>query len=434
MTTGINEFERSFPPRFPAGRGGAIGLRPRRDASRAHPLATWLALSGVVLPTELQLTLAGARLTLGRMGIMLLIVPALVALFQKGRKLLVSDFIALVLAAWMVWAGFYAGSSDSISSAIALGIEYSGGYLVARAFFFGPAALRQFVRVLKILTAVVVALGMVDFISGRWVVHDALVSIVGAPWLGALYRGTTVRAASTLDHPILFGTYCSLAAAIFLFSESRTPKRIFWVGISFVGCAMSQSSAGMMSFFLALSIFLYESAMKSFPARWGLFWCVVGVTAAVIFAATNHPIGWIISHMTFDPTSGFYRILIWDAAFEKIAQAPVTGFAFDLLNNDILDHTVDCVWLVSALRFGLPAITLMVLFNLLAMLPAPRQSVRRGGDDYMDRMRRAFTVVLLLYMFVGLTVHFWNFMWIFWGVCVGCRASLREWFLVADRT
>jgi hypothetical protein len=147
-----------------------------------------------------------------------------------------------------------------------------------------------------------------------------------------------------------------------------------------------------------------------------------------VFAASNHPIGWIISHMTFDPSSGFYRILIWDAAFVKIAQAPITGFAFDLLNSDILDHTVDSVWLVSALRFGLPAIVLMILVNLAAILPAPRQNVRRAGSEYMVRMRRAFTLTLLLYMFVGLTVHYWSFMWIFWGLCVGCRASLREWF------
>ena len=433
MTSGINEFERSAPRIPGARRIGSMGLR-RREASRAHPLATWLALSGVVLPTELQLTVAGARLTLGRLGIMLLIAPALLALFQKGRKLLVSDFIALALAAWLAGTAVYAGESDSISSATALCIEYSGGYLVARAFFFGPSALREFVRVLKLLTVVVVSLGVVDVIAGRWVVHDTLTSLVGAPWLGAIYRGTTVRAASTLDHPILFGTYCSLAAAIFLFSESRLPRRILWVGISFVGCAMSQSSAGMMSFFIALSAFLYEGAMKSFPARWGLFWCVVGIMTAVIFSAANHPIGWIISHMTFDPTSGYYRILIWDAAFEKIAQAPITGFAFNLLNNYILDHTVDSVWLVCALRFGLPEIVLMVLFNLLVMLPAPGQGVRQIGDDYMDRMRRAFTVVLLLYMFVGLTVHFWNFMWIFWGLCVGCRASLREWFMGTART
>jgi len=35
-------------------------------------------------------------------------------------------------------------------------------------------------------------------------------------------------------------------------------------------------------------------------------------------------------------------------------------------------------------------------------------------------------LLLLVFMFSGLTVHFWNYMWMFWGVCLGVRASLRE--------
>jgi hypothetical protein len=29
-------------------------------------------------------------------------------------------------------------------------------------------------------------------------------------------------------------------------------------------------------------------------------------------------------------------------------------------------------------------------------------------------------------MFAGLTVDFWNYTWMFWGLCIGIRASLRE--------
>ena len=33
---------------------------------------------------------------------------------------------------------------------------------------------------------------------------------------------------------------------------------------------------------------------------------------------------------------------------------------------------------------------------------------------------------------IGLTVHFWNYMWIFWGICLGVRASLREWSFAGE--
>jgi hypothetical protein len=36
------------------------------------------------------------------------------------------------------------------------------------------------------------------------------------------------------------------------------------------------------------------------------------------------------------------------------------------------------------------------------------------------------SLVIFLFMFIGLTVHFWNGMWMFWGLCIGIRVSLSE--------
>lgn len=436
MTSNINEFgpaRRRF-----AASGSQYGTRresTRRTAQHANLLVAWLAMIGAFLPAELQLSIAGGKFTAGRIGILLLTVPALVVLLQAGRKLMFSDFLALSIGVWMVGIGYQAGDADSLSSSIALVIEFVGGYFVARAFFFGLPALDGFTRVVRLLVIVLVIFGFVDFISGRWVVHDFLTSLVGAPWLGAIYRGDTVRAASTLDHPILFGTFCAISAALLLNSEQRTPNRILWAGTCFAGCLLSKSSAGLLSFLIVIFAYGYESVMKVYRWRWKLFWSVVVSIVAVIFVVANHPIGWAISHMTIDPVSGFYRILIWDAAFAKMAEAPFTGFGFNVVGNDILDHTVDSVWLVLGLRFGLPMIALVALISIAAILPIARNAanVKEGSSSYVSRMRRAFTVMLLVFMFAGLTVHFWNFMWIFWGLCIGCRVSLRELLMMQGR-
>ena len=126
---------------------------------------------------------------------------------------------------------------------------------------------------------------------------------------------------------------------------------------------------------------------------------------------------------------------IWDAAISKISEAPIFGFAFRTLNVGILDNTVDCVWLVYALRFGLPMIALFLMTNIATfLLNGQRQTdITTVRETYMNRMRTAFTLVLVLFSLMGLTVHFWNFMWIFWGVCIGIRASLREQALEAAR-
>ena len=198
------------------------------------------------------------------------------------------------------------------------------------------------------------------------------------------------------------------------------------VRFCFLGCILSLSSAALMAFGIALTTYTYDRLMKQFLWRWPAFWIVMGTLIFTIFLVANHPLGWVISHLTLDPQTGYFRFMIWEAALAYIAQAPVTGHSYELLNSWILDMTVDSFWLMFSLRFGVPITILFFLTNVAAFFPTRQKSKNETNDFYLDRMRRAFTLVLLMFMFVGLTVHFWNFMWIFWGLCIGIRASLRE--------
>ncbi len=67
-------------------------------------------------------------------------------------------------------------------------------------------------------------------------------------------------------------------------------------------------------------------------------------------------------------------------------------------------------------------IILLGLLNVSSFWSTGRRPTKTAGD----RRRTAFTLVLLTFMFTGFTVHFWNYMWIFWGLSIGIRASLRE--------
>ncbi len=87
-------------------------------------------------------------------------------------------------------------------------------------------------------------------------------------------------------------------------------------------------------------------------------------------------------------------------------------------------NSVDSIWLVLPLRFGLPTIVFLGLANIAAILPT--KTLPGMLDPFLERMRTAFTLVLILFSFVGLTVHYWNYIWIFWAICLGIRVSLRE--------
>lgn len=408
-----------------------VRIRTPSDAWRANPLPAVLALAGVLLPSELQVSIGGAKFTPGRMGVILLFIPALVVLCQKGRRFLFCDLIVCLTAGWIIVAtASTVGFGGLLAAAGGETLEFLGGYFVARAFFFGPAALHTFLRVLKVSAVTSIVLGMADSMSGQLVVHKALAPFVQAAGVpNEHFRSAIVRATSTFDHPILFGAFCCILGIIFLYTETAVFKRVFWVGFCFLGCLLSQSSAALLAFAIVLQVYAYDRLLFRYQWRWIAFWSVLALFFCVLFAVTKHPIGWVLSHMTFDPQAAYYRILIWDTAIPRIAQSPLTGYSFNLFGDPILDASVDCVWLVFALRFGVPMIVFLFLANLVAVSPARQNVGNKAGALYMIRARTGFTVVLLMFMVIGLTVHYWNYMWIFWGVCLGIRVSLREWLV-----
>ena len=104
-----------------------------------------------------------------------------------------------------------------------------------------------------------------------------------------------LRAASTFDHPIAFGTFCAFSAAILLYWERSLLRKCLSVSICFLGCLLSLSSAPLMTFTIALGAYLYDRLLKRFPWRWPLFWSVVGMMFIGIFLAANNPLSWVIS-------------------------------------------------------------------------------------------------------------------------------------------
>jgi hypothetical protein len=384
-------------------------------------------LAGVILPPELGLS-SGVALTPGRIGILLLVLPALVVLLGKNRRRLWPDLFVVATASWMAGSAVYvSGIGELWSAPGGECLEFLGGYLIARAYIFGPSALDKFIRVLRAVAVVVIVMALAEFAVGRLIVRDSVAALVGAKsaMQGAVFRQGMIRAVSTFEHPILFGSFCSLVLVLLLYWERSAPKRIFWAGFCLAGGIASLSSVAVLSFFIAVGLYTYDQLLRSFRWRWKAIWCFVIVVILAIFSIANAPLGWVITHLTFDPESGYFRLLIWDAATTYIGQAPLTGYAYNLLHNDILDTTVDSVWLVTSLRYGLPTILFILLANVTSCLPI--RTTRNGTiDQSVTRMSTAFTIALMLFMIDGLTVHFWNFLWIFWGVCIGIRVSLRE--------
>ena len=111
----------------------------------------------------------------------MLLFPALFILCQKGRRALLCDFLACATACWIIIAAVNTvGLSGLFSAAGGETLEFLGGYLIARAFFFDRPALDTFIRVLKAFAIIAIVLAMADSISGRYIVHDTIAPLFHA--------------------------------------------------------------------------------------------------------------------------------------------------------------------------------------------------------------------------------------------------------------
>ena len=143
----------------------------------------------------------------------------------------------------------------------------------------------------------------------------------------------------------------------------------------------------------------------------------------------NDPIVAIVGHLTFNPDTGNFRINTWDLGLEQVALHPLVGRGFadyagaSSLVKLFLGQSVDTLWLLLMLRYGIP----VVVFLLLAMfVPLFKKKRVSSKDPYLNKMRTAFSLAMILMAVTALTVDFWDSIWILFGMVIGIRASFSE--------
>jgi hypothetical protein len=421
------------PPQVLPPRARARSIRTR--LSTVQRLIITLVPSIMFLPSTMAVFIGTLKFLPGRIPAFLLFVPALAKLIsgvsKHQRRFVASDLFMAVTSAWMIAAPWISRNFDTdvLVGAGAEVLELAGVYFIARTFIFGRTALELFIRVMKYVVSVVIFFAVFDWIFGWYFINNLTAAAFGAfptQVTMQLVRSGLLRAQSTIDHPILFGSLCCFCTTIFLYSETGILNRVRWAGLCSFGVILSLSSGPLLGLCIGLGVFAYDWACRSFAGRWLVLWCAILGMVGTVFLLANSPIGWIISHLTFDPENGYYRMLTWFGAFDQIALSPFVGSFRQATGNFFLDVSVDCVWLVIALQYGLPTLVFHFLANFGFALGFEKKIKKRGADPYMDRMRTGFTVTLCLFTVVGLTVHFWSSMWMFWALCIGIRASLHE--------
>ena len=173
------------------------------------------------------------------------------------------------------------------------------------------------------------------------------------------------RVQGSFEHPILFGLFCALAVTNFwyLFRDNLA-KRLSLTGLAIFMTLMSMSSAPLLSVITQLGMIVWEKISK---ANWKLLGVLSVIGYVVIDLLSNRtPVQVLISYATLNPATAANRLHIWTWGTQNVAANPIFGIGL----NDwfrapwMVSGSVDNFWLLTAMRYGLPA----VIFLIIAVL------------------------------------------------------------------
>lgn len=428
------------------GKGRLHGyIRERRKAS----VVALLISAMLLLPYSVAIYLGELKLTPIKLLIVVLMLPAmfnLIGSWSSGqRKFLASDAYAFGAFVLMSLGPATTSGSRDLVSAFSQAIEFYGVYVVARAYLYDLASIERLIRGLQVATMVVVALGVVDTLSHRYFTQDLANSLFSIGPERALNASESqlnrtvlgmesLRAASTFDHPILFGAFCVTVLPLYLYSPTRGLNRFVLVGFCITGALVALSSAPLLGLSMVAAVYLYDAIFKPQRWRWKL---LVTCIAAFIFAfsvASNNPLSWLFRNLTFDPQTAYFRLLMWEIGSTIIERNFWFGVGYTPIGDRILEASIDSLMLAKAIIYGVPMVVFLYLSAICAYLPVRGETAIRRQKPLLDLRCTGFSLTLSAIMFISITVTFWNAVWLFFALCIAVRASLKEQCLVELRS
>tara|TARA_B100001123_G_scaffold451055_1_gene626413 strand:- start:2234 stop:3628 length:1395 start_codon:yes stop_codon:yes gene_type:complete len=377
----------------------------------AWPLIAFMVL--LLMPPETSLAIGSLRLSPYRM---LLIVGSLMALTRllSGRcgRVILTDWFIAGHVFWVLLSLFqYGGIGTGFESGGVYGLEAAGSYLLARAYIRNSSDYRAMLKLHLMLVAVLAVCVIPESLTGIHFVRDVARSVLGG--VGPHYMDPRLgleRAFGPFEHPILLGVFASsvLTGAVLVLGMGQASvgniKRIALVGITTL---MSLSGGPIVAFALQAVLIGWERVSRLLRGRWYVALSGLGfLYIAIDLISTRTPVLVFIQYLTFSRESAYNRVHIWNYGTEEILRYPMFGIGLgDWERASWMSSSMDNFWLLTAMRYGLPAL----LFLLAAIVALLFALIRKHNvDPILRQSRLAWGITMISLAVVGLTVHFWN--------------------------
>lgn len=386
----------------------ASAVRPRL------PLPVLVYLLTVVTPVAFY---AGPLYLTGLRAFLLLMIVPLSYRLLMGRygRLYPTDVLFIAHTLWTGVSLLVNNPDQMLENAGIYGIEFFGGYVLARAYIRGPDEFSALVRTMLLLLLVTLPFAIHETMTGRpWIVEmiRRLPSVTSVPIVNIEPRMGLDRVQVVFAHPIHYGLFaCSAFALCYvaLKDEIGDIRRVAAAVATGLCCFLSLSSGAFLALLMQLFLIAWALALRSTRQRWGI---LVGLAALIYLAvellSSRSPIRVFFSYATFSAHNAYWRGIIFEWGMMNVNDNAIFGLG---LRDWVRPHfmasgSMDNFWLVQAVRSGYPGFLTLAVGYLIAMWRIGRRDF--DADPRLWRYRRAWMFTFVGVTFTLCTVHIWT--------------------------
>jgi len=351
--------------------------------------------------------------------------PVAFVLAASRLKLYAFDWVIIAHVVWSVFAFLVMfGPGEGLEMAGTFAIETLTVYLLVRLYVRTPQDVMGTLGLLLVLAAVAMALAVPEALSGRRYVHEFARSITGH-WYNFSdeTRLGMLRAASTFEHPILFGMFCAALLAPLWYATTGI-VRIVCVGFIGLGTFFSLSSAPLLVFVAQAGLIVVERVTKWLKGRVKIISLgLLGMVVALELFTGRGAIGWVTMVM-LNPATAWYRKAQIEYTMDDIMRHPLFGIGAETFTRPHwLSGSIDNHYIFLALRSGLPAVIFFLLACYLIWRVLARIDLATQPEAFA-RLRKGWGLMMAGLLLGAVTVTYFGRMQPLFFFYIAIGASL----------
>lgn len=379
-----------------------------------------LFVISIFIPVEFFVMAGTVRIETYRVILALTLIYAFFNFRTVLKRADLTDVLLLGLIV-LAFASFWVNHSlqKAIESTGLYSLETLGAFYLAKLFITTP---ERFYRINLAFIWMLVALtlpAIYEAISHHRILHEWAERITGHLSIDyRLYteyylRGSIMRATSVFAHPILYGTLAALffPFAILLFWRQQKLRQFAMiVGLS-ISMLTTLSSAPLLSLifqgFTVLLVKFWHTARRFWVA---LFFSGLAIAMLIQALSNRGFFGILISYLTFNPNTGYFRMLQWEYSMDDILSHPILGIAHNDWTRpywkDWMGDSIDSFWLLVTLQHGIFAFILLLTACFYAVFSVLNQVHRQ--HENIKWMVTAWTLSFMSLILIGFTVDYFD--------------------------